>query len=882
MAAESSTFTEAHFQMPAAPMYLNSWCRVRVALTATDPPLDDLVFTVEPLESGCSVSPSRDDTFDPNRPDIVLIAGGLVGDFELVGRNAATGDEVLRGTFSVTDAWSGTDGPPVCVIGATSPGGVVFTTHTGPRKVAIVVAQTADATALPDTDAATLRAKLEREVFGGFDPIAGLILESTNAYFAEVSDGLFSLENAGVVGPIDLPSNWTNYSPAVVNSAKNQWNGLTEFSKAGVARLRDLNKERADAGEPPLVDLLTVESIIFVMRSLPPDASGNPGATQWPWASGDPNHPSFQVDTDSSGASVTRTIECVAMPDDWEAIDAGNLNRRIRHTAAHELCHNLGLSDEYADASYTSDIKKRDLKRFTLMSIEQNFPQLTTPERLQLGWVDRATVKTVGPGSADESVTLRATSLGPPQAGEFAALELNRSPNISYYFEYRTKRSGRISDQDLQARSAVIGIDWLGGAPYPPGRRQLQLMRNDADNDGGVYPTGSNYVEETTTKPEFPVDLLVDVSNADGNTAKLHLHFGDRKPDPALTPFSAESGWKSADLEVQNAKSDADPRFKDTPWEDHVNWLVAHVHNVGDFDADKVDVSFYVKDFTVNANAPEVFIGNAVDDVPAGATVDFSCPFPWMPPAGGNKHYCVIARIEKYAVPGHPEVPEVTQDNNQAQSNYFRFISKTASPASRETCQIALHGIEIPARQYIAVAQSSPIARTFLNHAWVNLRPGQTRTVLAMTESMVGDPAQESYVNAHGGFEGALENPNFVRFTGIADEGCGGVVVGGASISVHTAIETEFGEFAVKPGGTFVFGRVVESATGSGVFGKILVSVRYKDTPAKEFTATGDVDNGDFGLLVEHGFQGDLEVRGHFLHSGGFADCDSQVVEVTL
>ena len=882
MAAHPSSFDEAHFEMPAAPVYLNSWCRVPVVLTAADPPLDDLVFTAEPSESGCSVSHSRDDSFDPNQPEIVLIAGGLVGDFELVGRDGASGSEVLRGAFSVTDTWSGTDGPPVCVIGATSPDGVTLTAHTGERKVAVVVTQTADATALSDTDAGALRARLEREVFGGFDPVSGTIFESTNAYFAEVSDGAFSLENAGVVGPIDLPNKWADYNPVVFDAAKNQWNGITEFSKAGVARLRQLNKERADAGEPPLVDLLTVESIIFVMRSLAPDAAGNPGATQWPWATGDPNSPSFQVDTDGSGASVTRTIECVAMPDDWEAIDAGNLNRRFRHTAAHELCHNLGLPDEYVPNSFGSDLQKRDLKRFTLMSVEHNFPQLTTPERLALGWIDPATIKTVGPASADEPVTLRATSLGPPQGDEFAAIELNRGANLSYFFEYRTKRSGRISDQDLQARSAVIGIDWLGGANYPPGRRQLQLMRNDADNDGGVYPTGSNYVEEDTTKPEFPVDLLVDVTNADGNTAKLRLHFGDRKPDPMLIPFSAESGWKSPDLEVRNAKSDADPRFKDTPWEDHVNWLVAHVHNVGEFDADKVDVSFYVKDFTLSANAPAVFIGNGVDDVPAGATVDFSCPFPWTPPAGGNKHYCVIARIEKYTVPDHPEIPEVTSDNNEAQSNYFRFISKTGSPASREACEITLHGIYKRARQYIAVAQSSPIARTFVDHAWVNLRPAQTRTVLAMTESMVGDPAQESYVDAHGGFKGAIENPNYVRFTGIADDGCGGAIVGGASISVHTAIKTEFTDFAVKPGGTFVFGRVVESATGNGTFGKILVTVRYRDTPTKEVVATGDVDNGDFGVSVEHGFQGDLEVRGHFLHSGGLAECDSHVVDVTV
>jgi hypothetical protein len=62
--------------------------------------------------------------------------------------------------------------------------------------------------------------------------------------------------------------------------------------------------------------------------------------------------------------------------------------------------------------------------------------------------------------------------------GPYAAIELKRG-NTSYYFEYRAKRADRISDQDLQGPSAVVGIDWVGGSTAPTGRRLVHLMRKD-------------------------------------------------------------------------------------------------------------------------------------------------------------------------------------------------------------------------------------------------------------------------------------------------------------------------------------------------------------------------------------------------------------------
>jgi hypothetical protein len=99
-----------------------------------------------------------------------------------------------------------------------------------------VILETSDATALSAADEAALRTRLQDGIFDGV-PLGGGS-ESTNAYFREVSQGVFNMVNAGVIGPIRLPNTWAAYSPAVVNAALNQWNGLEPFARAGIAEIR--------------------------------------------------------------------------------------------------------------------------------------------------------------------------------------------------------------------------------------------------------------------------------------------------------------------------------------------------------------------------------------------------------------------------------------------------------------------------------------------------------------------------------------------------------------------------------------------------------------------------------------------------------------------
>jgi hypothetical protein len=239
--------------------------------------------------------------------------------------------------------------------------------------------------------------------------------------------------------------------------------------------------------------------------------------------------------------------------------------------------------------------------------------------------------------------------------------------------------------------------------------------------------------------------------------------------------------------------------------------------------------------------------------------------------------------IDPYSLPGHPEVREVTTANNWAQSNHTQFISAYASPARREATAVMVQS-ERPQRQrhYAVVQQSSPIARTFIEHAWVELDPGEKRTILVFTEFMTGDDTLSDYVDEHGGLETAFANPNVVRLTGVAGDPCSGDTLGGASLLVRTGQATEFRRLEVTENAQLVDGRVVESGTNNGVNGPVIVTVRPYQSPRREVSGTVDVRHGDFEIEIPHDLRGRLEVRGHFLGTVGVAPCESAALEIQV
>ena len=276
----------------------------------------------------------------------------------------------------------------------------------GDRNVAVAIAETSDSTALSGADQGALRTAWQDEVFDGV--LRGGVLESSRRYWNDVSDGRMDLVNAGVVGPIRLAGNWATYA-SDVDAGTGQTDGWEAFGRAVVANLRAQNDAAAAAGQPPVVDLMTVDSVVLVVRSLP--ASGmNPGRFVWPSATRPGGYQlSFEVGRQVTTISfpwgsfeisvpINRTIQMFSMPDDWETRDTSG---RVRgETVAHELGHNFGLPDEYARDGHPQASKDRDLASTTaagatwsLMSWEEQFAQPVVVEKMMLGWVDAAHVR---------------------------------------------------------------------------------------------------------------------------------------------------------------------------------------------------------------------------------------------------------------------------------------------------------------------------------------------------------------------------------------------------------------------------------------------------------------------------------------------------------
>ena len=409
----------------AAEQYLGSWARVCVAVRG-GVVFDELAFVVDPPLGGL-VSASRDASFDPAHPNVIVAIGGTLGEYKLLALDSVTGD-VLGGTsFSVVDTWKHRDGPPLALVGPTINGApdaawgggdpyVPQNMNVRPRlgayRVGVVVVETADQATLTNAAATTLAQNLRDEVFTGV--ARGGVTESTRLFFEAVSSGSLNLVDAGVVVPVRLPNNWDSYVAPNVTTGRTAGDGLSNFSTAAVAELVQRNRDRVAAGQPPLIDLDTVDSLVFVLRSIP--ASGtNPGRHQWPYGSrpggyqqsyivGEDTFPFFGFEF---AIPRVRTIQVLTMPTTWATEGGG---RTLAETIGHELCHNFGLHDAYFDAAkHGAEFQAREMDRGILWGTREAPRNSRQPNACNLGGCRQATC-------------------GPSQWG-FRATSMRRSPS---------------------------------------------------------------------------------------------------------------------------------------------------------------------------------------------------------------------------------------------------------------------------------------------------------------------------------------------------------------------------------------------------------------------------------------------------------------------
>lgn len=855
MPPAARTHQRVSFGVPRRPLFVGSYNYIPVKVDGQTN-FDDLTFVVPEGAQGGIVSPSREPFFNSKRPCIMLCAGYEPGSYLLQALDAATEEVVGEAEFAVDALWPDEDlGPSRWFTGTPrghaagsawggGPGAVQNANTipaTGTRRIAILLVDTS--TQRFTTTASTLQEHRDRwmnEIINGVTE--GGTTRSTRAFYREVSYGKFDL-SAQVFGPVELPGSFDEY-----------------FNSDGTPK-GTYFQACFTAGDS-LINYNNFDSLLCVSQSV----TGPPAKSAWPYASIGSWGPYATADGN-------KTCGVISMPNEWGTTN----NREIHETFSHELGHNLGMGDQY-----TPSVPGRNPGAWEMMHSDDPFPHFTLAHRLALGWVDPKWVQPFNFQSmaapVDEPVTLAPIEAGAPPAKQKTGVEIRLADGWNYYFEYRMGQAAQIADRGLPTDDRVLGTDVVSGPFIPPiSRPGILLLNNDVDGDGAVLGNGQDYEETDTTDPVYPTDFKVDVSGVNGSKADVRIRYGiNSRPDPSIRPWpaSADRQYQSPDIEIRNARNLADPAWFNVPWIGNPNTVVARVKNNGALDAPKVRVNFYVKNYNVGGG-PETFLGTDVRDVAAGATVEFSGP--WMPPSSG--HFCIVVRIPLYQVPANPAVVEMTELNNVAQSNYDRFISATSIP-TREVTEIE---VENPyperTRIFIVPGQDNPLYRTFLEHSWLYLDPGETRIVRVMYEFAPDQLTNDVYPSSvRKKYRPFLKRPNRVALTSFIEDPRDYPrhaiqVLGGAQAEVVTGHSTRFQGFSAGEGEAR--GGVVVSETEQPVRGgKIILRIssgRGRKTVSHFQTVK----------LKEGGFAAKLRVKGdrvkaYYIPASGFADCESE------
>jgi len=891
--------------VPAGELFPAGWVRVPVKINDPTISFDDLEFLVKPEESAAMVSYSRDSSFDPAEPHIMLCAGWMTGKHQLGVVRLSTGTTVSKAEFEVLENWTHpTLGPSISTFGAvesgpsggtwggpdsgdfTVPQNVKVNPALGTRNVGIVLVDTSSARYPTGAALTTIINNIRNEMVNGV--MMGGQLRSVATYYNQASNNAFNINLVGIAGPISLPNMWTSY----FTMPDTQWIANEDVDATVIAQLALQNTNAVNAGNPPVLDLSQMHSLIYVFRSvinIPPTAD----LAVWPRASFETKTHVIGFTNSQIPMPVFRGIARIFMSDDWTVRDG---TRQFHETVTHELGHNLGLADQYGQAGFSADSTSRITdanpnSSWELMSWERDLPLPSTAHRLMLGWINPAAMRLYNFGvfgAIDETITMHAASAGAPPAGRFAAAEIRLEDGKNYYFEYRSATAGRVPDSVPPEALTLLGTEAEFRMSKPNDRPNILRVEEDSDAvvDRGAFAAGEDFRDQDTTTPGFTNDFIVDVVSTAADSAQVRVRYApDLKPDPAITPWSPSANWQSPDIEVTNGRSLADTAFRNVPWEGHANTILARVTNRGSSPARGVKVQFFAKEFTFGGGN-EVPLGEQTQDIPVGATVTFTAPQTWSPPTVSfifagvpfNQHACLVARMAPFLDPVS-NIWEVTPENNEAQSNYTWVATTTKSPASREVTVInAENTLADPAYVYFTINQPHPLYRTYIDHRWVYLQPGERRQILVMIESLMGDPRFDRITREFQ--HGERRVMTTMRLSALGDNRatCTAAVLGGASILAIAGIGTEFRRFDVRGGRGEGF--VTRSDTGAGVSGPVLVSIipRRPNEQRKEVLHEVIAQSGRF--VVEVGEARDAHVQAHYLGIYPYGPCDSSVREV--
>lgn len=699
--------------LSSEPYFVGSYAKIKAETRKIG--FDELDFRIVEGAPGGYVSACRDRGYDSNRPDIMLCFGYRPGNYHLEVRKKADGSVLKTFEFTVALQWPDEKrGPSLSFTGISenisfnpawgggpdTPQNLNVLPAFGTRRIAIILIDCSDARYT--TNATTLTAIRDRwmnEAVNGVNN-AGRI-ESARTWFQEASYNNYDL-TATIFGPINFPNTWGSYF-------NNDGSPKGAFWQQAVTECDST------------INYDDFDNLIFVSEAFT-DSTGNV-LNAWPYGGAG----TFTT------AEGNKNLGVISMPREWGA--GFRPDRNVRATIIHELGHSLGLGDQYKPDT------GRNTGNWEPMNTEDLLPHYTIAHRMMLGWVQDTWLRLYnfangGGGVVNETISLSPIERGAPPAGQKTGIEIRIADGWNYYAEFRSPQSTQIGDRSLPVPDAALVTD-VDSTPgdAPISRPVIILVGNDLDSDGSVLTNGADYEATDSSDPTYPTDFKLSVSGITADKADSTVQYGiNSKPDPSIRPWpaSAERQWQSPDIEVQNARNLADPaNWFNVPWAGNPNTVIAKVTNNGDLPAPKVRVEFAVKNYNVGG-APETPLPADIErDIPARGSVNFTTS--WNPP--GNGHYCIIVRIPGYMTPPPNPVIESSIFNNLAQSNYDRFISATASPATREITQLEVgNPYDFPTMVYIRPGQTNPLYRTYVEHTYVYLNPGETTMIRLMFE----------------------------------------------------------------------------------------------------------------------------------------------------
>jgi hypothetical protein len=276
--------------------------------------------------------------------------------------------------------------------------------------------------------------------------------------------------------------------------------------------------------------------------------------------------------------------------------------------------------------------------------------------------------------------------------------------NAIKFFEYTTEKTGGIyfelqdasdiPDAVAQSVEEEVSVIDLLTVRAVAGYEDWVTITPDSYTDVGSFET----VDFTITicpldgradDGAYNIDLILDGDGAALKTISVSVDYerrctsgpevfiGDNDDDDG-TVCSEGPFWISNDivnrLEDDFVSDDEGFSPHQNPVRGQPNYLYARVHNIGDEDADRVEVTLYWANAGIGLRWPDDWeeIDTVRVDVPVGESV-WTEGMAWDPPGrAGDEHLCILAIIESDEDPVTRE-GDVSCDNNIAQRNLHVF-----------------------------------------------------------------------------------------------------------------------------------------------------------------------------------------------------------------